>query len=117
MSEIDRASRTSIVTFPARPCDRPRRGHSGLFGTVLRAAGAVAAATIPGARAVVDAVEGAVDRRRSPLAGPIGGESETLRYLELQRDIERETRMFETASNMMKARHDATMSSIRNIKS
>ncbi len=37
-------------------------------------------------------------------------------YLELQRDMQMESRAFETASAVMKSRHDAAMSAIRNIK-
>jgi hypothetical protein len=66
---------------------------------------------------VIDAVAAVRGPRDARLGAALGGESETLQYLELQRAIERETRLYEAASNVMKARHDATMSSIRNIKS
>ena len=76
--------------------------------------GLVEAAVLPGVGPVVDAIASAVDRNA---IARLGGSSETIRYLELQRAIEEETRMFETVSNVMKARHDAAMSSIRNLKS
>lgn len=88
-----------------------------MFATIVRSAGAIAAATIPGAGPVIGAVLGSAGRRNAPVLGGFGGLSETLAYLELQREIERETRIYETASNILKARHEATMSSIRNIKS
>lgn len=116
MAELDPASRRVIVGFP--DAERPSGGRGRVFKSILRAASAVASVAVPGAGPAIGAVVDAVNRRGgSPLLGAIGGESETLRYLELQREVERETRMYETASNVLKARHDATMSSIRNIKS
>jgi hypothetical protein len=50
-------------------------------------------------------------------AALLDGDSEALRYLELQRAISRETREIETISNVMKARHDAAMNTIRNLRS
>jgi hypothetical protein len=118
MAEIHPASRRMVVAWPDTAEGRSRRaGRPNVFKTILRAAAGVAAATVPVAGPAIRAAIDASDRRQSPLLGAIGGESETLRYLELQREIERETRMFETASNVLKARHDAAMSSIRNIKS
>ncbi len=48
--------------------------------------------------------------------GSTGLLGESSQFLELQRQMQMETRAFETASNVMKARHDAAMSSIRNIR-
>ena len=117
MAPIEPPSTRVVLPFPERECGQPSGGHGGKFGRILRAAAKVAAATIPIVGPVVDAVAAARGRTGLPAIGAIGGESETLRYLELQRAIERETRMYEAASNVLKARHDATMSSIRNIKS
>ncbi len=119
MPATDPAS-TRLVTPLPDPASGPNgepKGRGNVFKRILRAASTVAAATIPVAGPVIGAVADAIDRRRSPLLSSFGGESETLRYLELQREIERETRVYEATSNVMKARHDATMSSIRNIKS
>jgi hypothetical protein len=41
---------------------------------------------------------------------------DTTQFLELQRQMQQESRAFETASAVLKARHDAAMSAIRNIK-
>lgn len=118
MPEIDPASRKILLPLPDRD-DRRTRSHArgGVFRQILRIATTVAAAAIPGAGPAIGAVASAVGRDRAPLLGSIGGASETLQYLELQREIERESRLYEAASNVMKARHDAAMSSIRNIKS
>jgi hypothetical protein len=100
-------------SFPEPAEPSPGRG---VFKTILRAATAVAAATVPGVAPIVHAVVGATSRR-SPLLGAIGGESETLKFLQLQREIHQEVRLFEASSNVLKARHEATMSAIRNMRS
>jgi hypothetical protein len=41
---------------------------------------------------------------------------ESTQFLELQRSIQMESRAFETASAVMKSRHDASMAAIRNLK-
>lgn len=41
---------------------------------------------------------------------------ESTQFLELQRNMQMESRAFETASAVLKSRHDAAMSAIRNIK-
>lgn len=91
------------------------RSHkrASVFKTILKAA----AAAVPIAGPIISAVADTIDRNRSPLLDSFGGESETIKYLELQREIQQETRRYEATSNVMKARHDATMSSIRNLRS
>jgi hypothetical protein len=42
--------------------------------------------------------------------------NDTMQFLELQRQMQTESRAFETASTVLKVRHDAAMSSIRNMK-
>jgi hypothetical protein len=42
--------------------------------------------------------------------------SETTQFLELQRQMQLETRTFETITTMLKVRHDSEMSAIRNMK-
>ncbi len=91
--------------------------HHNVFGAILRAATRVAAAAIPVVGPAIGAAVDAIASRHESRIGPFRGESETLRYLELQRQIEQETRVFETASNVLKARHDATMNAIRNLRS
>lgn len=98
-----------------QPQKKPSRRST--FGTILRAAAGVASVALPGIGPAVGAIAGAIDRNRRESFERFDGTSDTLRYLELQRAIEQETRAFETASNVMKARHDATMNSIRNLKS
>ena len=41
---------------------------------------------------------------------------DSMQFLELQRQMQTEMRAFETASTVLKVRHDAAMSSIRNMK-
>src|SRR4051812_2946414 len=77
--------------------------HRGVFSKILRAASAVASVALPAAAPAIGAITAAVDRERDGVAARFDGTSDTLRYLELQRAIERETRAFETASNVMKA--------------
>ena len=117
MPPIEPAS--TRVVLPLPDCEERRsagRGR-GTFGRILRAATAAAAVAIPIVGPIVSAVAAARRSGGGGFRSAIGGESETLQYLELQRAIEQETRMYEAASNVLKARHDATMSSIRNIKS
>ena len=95
----------------------PPKSRRNVFSKILRAVSAVASAAVPVAGPAIGAITAAVDRERGGVAARFDGTSDTLRYLELQRAIERETRAFETASNVMKAQHDAAMSSIRNLKS
>lgn len=112
-------SATQIRTYVRRDqpvCDRPTSRARSVFSTILRAAGAVASIAVPGAGPAIGALAQAM-HRNSREATAFDGESDALRYLELQRAIEQESRVFETASNVMKARHDAMMSSIRNLKS
>lgn len=42
--------------------------------------------------------------------------NETVQFLELQRNMQMESRAFETASAVLKSRHDASMAAIRNMK-
>lgn len=44
------------------------------------------------------------------------GLGEAQQYLELQRSMQAESRAFESASAILKSRHDASMSAIRNMK-
>ena len=41
---------------------------------------------------------------------------DSMQFLELQRQMQKESRAFETASTVLKVRHDAAMTSIRNMK-
>ena len=54
------------------------------------------------------------------ISGGVGGMGnllgESRQFLELQRQIQAETRAFEAASAVLKAKHDASMAAIRNIK-
>lgn len=83
-----------------------------------------------GFRKVLGAVVGGVGNMVAPgLGGAIGNVisggkldstgmlgSETMQFLEFQRQMQMESRAFETASAVMKSRHDAAMSAIRNMK-
>ena len=105
-----------VLPLPDRsPAERPRGG--GVFKQILRTAAKVAAAAIPGVGPIVGAAVDGVGRRRAPLLDSFGGSSETLQYLELQREIQHEVRAFEATSNVLKVRHEATMAAIRNMRS
>jgi hypothetical protein len=41
--------------------------------------------------------------------------NDTMQYLQLQKQMNMEQQAFETASSVLKARHDASMAAIRNI--
>lgn len=45
-----------------------------------------------------------------------GTMGEAQQYLEMQRQIQMESRAFEAASTILKVRHDASMSAVRNMK-
>jgi hypothetical protein len=118
MAHIDPSStiiRVAGAPQPAAPT--AAKQHRNAFASVLRAVSKVAAAALPVIGPVVGAAVDAIGSHRATVVGPFRGKSETLQYLQLQRDIERETRAFETASNVLKARHDATMNAIRNLRS
>ncbi len=59
------------------------------------------------------AIGGMISGGRLNSTGLMG---ETTQFLELQRAMQMEARAFETASTVMKMRHDASMSAIRNMK-
>lgn len=60
---------------------------------------------------------GAFDSLAERLDAETGSsKSETRYYLELQRKIQKESRFFQTVSNVLKARHDSSMAAIRNLK-
>jgi hypothetical protein len=59
------------------------------------------------------AIGGLISGGRMNSTGLLG---ESSQFLELQRQIQMETRAFETASAVLKSRHDAAMSAIRNMK-
>ena len=92
-------------------------GAGSKFGRILKAAGAAAVSAIP---VVGPAIAGAIPafgRRRFPGGVDPYAPSEALQFLELQQAISRESREFEVATNVLKARHDAAMAAIRNLKS
>lgn len=61
---------------------------------------------------------GSIIAGKGPTAGPGSGGmlGDATAYLELQRQMTMEQRQFETASTILKNRHDAAMSAIRNMK-
>lgn len=117
---MPRTQSTTQIAPLVRPNEpdalRPRSRARSVFSNILRAAGAVASVAVPGVGPAIGAITNAV-QRNSAQALAFDGESDALRYIELQRAISEETRVFETTSNVMKARHDAMMNSIRNMKS
>jgi hypothetical protein len=107
----------------ARPRDEQHSSGAGTgrarrFGEILKAAGAAAAGAIPGiGPVIVKAIPPLRGGSFDPNTVLRDGSSEALQYLELQRAISREARHYETLSNVMKARHEASMNTIRNLRS
>ena len=96
----------------------PLGGRKGTFGRILKGAAGAAVSAIPVVGpAVAAAIPGLGRRGRFPGGVDPTAPSHALEFLELQQAIEREAREFEVASNVLKARHDAAMTAIRNLKS
>lgn len=49
------------------------------------------------------------------VGGLTGTGTDPMQYIQLQQQISQQMEMFETASNVLKSRHDASMQAIRNI--
>src|SRR5262245_10865047 len=71
--------------------------------------GGAANIILPGSGSAVESLIGGGDG-----VGNLLGESR--QFLELQRQIQAEARAFEAASAVLKAKHDASMAAIRNIR-
>lgn len=92
-----------------------QKGPSAFRQTMGVIAGGALNMVAPGAGSLISGIIGGAG------AGGIGGVgsglgNETAQFLQLQRQMQLETRAFETASTVLKARHDAAMSAVRNIK-
>ena len=87
----------------------PQQGSRfrGILGGVLGGAANIAA---PG---LGTAIAGLINGGKLNSTGLLG---DSTQFLELQRSIQAESRAFETASAVLKSRHDSSMSAIRNIK-
>jgi hypothetical protein len=111
--------RASLGPDSQAPCaSAPHSGKRHTFAAVLLTAARAAVSALPVVGPVIAAaVPNGTGARDAATAAGVAGTSETLQYLELQRAIERESRLYETVSNVMKARHDAAMNSIRNLRS
>lgn len=81
--------------------------RGGGFRRVLGAiAGGAANMFLPGIGGIIGGLVGGA-------AGSPGLGGESMQYLELMRQMHAETRAFETAVSVLKARHDSSMSAIR----
>lgn len=103
-----------------------RGAASGFAATV-----AFAAPHLPGGPVLAGAVRGAVAGATSPAGLPVAGggqdileatqalqlqsQSFNLQYLQLQENLQRESREFQALSNVMKVKHDAAKAAIGNI--
>jgi hypothetical protein len=94
------------LTNPAVPTSG---GVRGVFGSILGGIGNLA---FPGLGTLIG---GAVGGAGLGAAMPTLG-SETTQYLLLQQQMERESLAFETASTVMKVRHDAAIHAVENMK-
>jgi hypothetical protein len=85
------------------------RGARGVFGSIL---GGLGNLVFPGLGTVLGgAVAGGALGAAMPTLG-----AETTQYLVLQRQIQLETLAFETASTVLKVRHDCALHAIQNMK-
>lgn len=88
-----------------------KSGGSGFRKALGAVVGGVGNLVLPG---VGGAIGNVIAGGKLDSTGLIG--SETTQFLELQRQMQMESRAFETASAVMKSRHDAAMSAVRNMK-
>jgi len=132
----------SILTPVSVAPTAPRTAEPSRFDAALEAAArgaahglaatvALAAPHLPGGPVLAGAVRGAVAGATSPagLAAAGGGQdileatqalqlqsqSFNLQYLQLQENLQRESREFQALSNVMKVKHDAAKAAIGNI--
>jgi hypothetical protein len=103
LNDIDRIARGPEAT------QRKGGGFRKAMGAVVGGAGNMVA---PG---LGTAIGNMISGGRLDSSSLLGGES--MQFLELQRQMQMENRAFETASVLMKNRHEASMSAIRNMKS
>ena len=100
---LDDLGKTPLESAPKQP------------GAYRKAAGAVVAGVgnvfFPG---LGTAIGGMIAGGGIGGIGGLGGEAQ--QYLEMQRKVQAESRAFEAASTILKVRHDASMSAIRNMK-
>ena len=101
----------SIQDILRRIQDPSTAGAGGRFRSIL--GGVIGGATNIFAPGLGSAIGGLISGGRLNSTGLLG---ESEQFLELQRQMQMEMRAFETASTVLKTRHDAAMSSIRNIK-
>lgn len=95
------------LTSPAVPSSGG--GVRGVFGSILGGLGNI---IMPGLGTIIGgAIGGGVLGAAMPTLG-----NETTQYLALQRQINNETLAFETASTVMKVRHDSALHAIQNMK-
>ncbi len=79
------------------------------------AVGGVANIFAPGVGSVIGGfISGSAGVTAGPGEGGLIGEAS--QFLELQRQIQAESRAFELASTVLKVKHDASLSAIRNMK-
>jgi len=88
-----------------------KSGGSGFRKVLGAVAGGVGNMILPG---LGGAIGNVIAGGKLDSTGLMGGE--TMQFLELQRQMQMESRAFETASTVMKSRHDAAMAAVRNMK-
>jgi hypothetical protein len=94
------------ATPAVQPAPKPPNKFLSALGKVVRVAGTVAGNVfMPG-------LGGATGNLLGEMAG-LG--SDPVQYLKLQEKIQAESRMYEAASAVLKAKHDAAMDCLRNI--
>jgi hypothetical protein len=102
------ASLSNILQLTAPPATGPS-GFRGVLGSLL---GGIGNIFMPGLGSVIgNAIGGSALGAAMPGLG-----AQTTQYLALQQQMENEQIAFETASTVLKVRHDAAQSAIQNMK-
>lgn len=107
-SEITPSVPSSSVETPAANT-QPATGPTGFRGVLSRIAGFAANIATPGLGATIGGLIGA-----NSSLGTLN--NDPMQYLQLQQQVLSEARAFETASNVLKAKHDSAMAAIRNVR-
>jgi hypothetical protein len=97
-----------ILRFTQAPPNQ--KGSSGFRKVLGGIVGGVGNMVAPG---IGSAIGGLISGNQLNSSGLLG---DSMQFLELQRQMQTEMRAFETASTVLKVRHDAAIASIRNTK-
>jgi hypothetical protein len=118
---IDKTSALGITGLPDTVSEvpaAPKQSKLGaIFSTIAKVGGAAVSAIAPGVGPIIGGILGgkSLGVPTNFSGGMLGPESS--QFLQYQQQMTMEMRAFELASTILKNRHDASMSAIRNMKS